>query len=582
METIDESYPEPVETGGRGRTTLIATCAVLVVISCCCLLGAGLVVYWDPLDWNLIARLTGRYDAAAEAVPPDAAAYIGIDLSQLESADADRVFRAFAESAPDSELSSSEDFLRNLDEEMEKEAGFNLSDDILPWVGQYAGVGITDLQLDEFGEVESGEFVFAATIRNRAAAEAFALLLRERIAADSGETLLSEEYEGATIYSLPGYQGDGIAFAIHRGTFLLSMTTAAIRASVDAKAGESFMDTETFREFSGEVPADAFLTLFATEGLFEDLTGSINPGVLSTGAISNVPFRNGAFSLSFVPQGIRFDFALHYDPDTLSETRRQQFDLYAAETTIDARLPGNTLAFLSGRGLDLTYALMREQMEAQDLGSAFDESIASLDEQLGFSVEDDLLANLDGEFAIAILPSSDGPLASQDIALGLALLFETSNPSGLEPVLSGIADLAAEELGLAPEAVDLDGTEFFQVGAPFIGELIAYGLVDDLFMITTSARTAGDVLADGPALPDDADYRAVWQTIPEGMNPILYVNLAGLLGSIREGMGSSDREDFDAEIGSGLSPIEFIAMGNRHSSPEVQLGTLIVFVTGGN
>jgi hypothetical protein len=47
-------------------------------------------------------------------------------------------------------------------------------------------------------------------------------------------------------------------------------------------------------------------------------------------------------------------------------------------------------------------------------------------------------------------------------------------------------------------------------------------------------------------------------------------------------MGSSDREDFDTEIGSGLSPIEFIAMGNRHSSPEVQLGTLIVFVTGGN
>jgi hypothetical protein len=582
MESMSADYPEPAVPGGRRRTTLIATCTILVVISCCCILAAGLVAYLDPFDWNLIARLTGRYDAAAEAVPADAAAYVGIDLLRLRSAEADRVFNAFAESIPESRFSSADDFLQDLDEEMEREAGFNLTDDVLPWVGQHAGFGITDLQVDPFGEVDRVEFIFAAAIRDRAAAEAFSLLLQNRIAAQSGATIQTSEHAGTTIFHLPGFQGDGIAFAIHRGIFLLAMDAGGIRASIDAKSGESFMDTPTFRDLSAELPAEALLTVFISAGLIDELTGSAATGAVSaTMSYAMAPFETGVFAFSFVPAGIRVDYALSYDPENPSELRRQQLDLQSAGTTIDARLPENTLLFVGGRGLHLTYPLMREQMEASDR-AAFEESMAAFEEELGFNLETDLFANLDGEYALAVLPNNDGFLAAQDIDLGLALLFETGNPAGLNPVLSGIENLLTNELGTAPEAIDLDGRIIYQVADLFLGEVLAYGVVDDLFLVTTSASLARDLLEDRPSLQESAVYNELWSDFPDGLNPVVYLDMGGLLGTIREGMTAADREDFNAEIGASLGPIDFVAMGNRLPNPDLQWGTLIVFISSGS
>ncbi|HUF37540.1 MAG TPA: DUF3352 domain-containing protein [Anaerolineales bacterium] len=582
METMDDIYPEPAGNAGRGRTPLIATCTVLVLLSCCCALGAGLIVTLDPFDWNLVARLTGRYDAAAEAIPAEADVYIGIDLLRLQSADAERVFQAFAERVPGSEFSSTEDFLHDLDEEMERDAGFNLTDDVLPWVGQHAGLGIMNLELDEFGEIDTGEFIFAAAIRDRVAAEAFAVLFEDRIETESGETLQAEEYEGSTIYSLPGYQGSGIAFAIHRGMFLLSPDAAGIRASIDARSGDSFMDTENFSELSGELPREALLTVFASQSALEKLAGSLGQGIPSTSSLySNVPFLNGALSLSFVAEGIRVDYAVKFDPESLSEPRRQQLDLITSATTIDARLPETTLLFVGGRGLPLAIELAREKMSASERG-AFDESLDALEAELGFSLANDLLANLDGEYAIAALPSRDGMLASREIDLGIAVLFETGNPAGLDPVLDGIERLLEDELGTAPDPVDLDGTAFFQVGDPFLGELLAYGVVNDLFLIATSARTAAEVLREGPSLAENPEYQAAGQVLPDRMNRTLYVNVSGLLGAIREGMSSSDRESFDNEIGSALSPIDIIAMGSRLAGPWTRVGTLIFLIPGGS
>ena len=582
MEIQDDYFPEPAESGGRRRTTLIVTCTVLVVISCCCILAAGLIAYLDPFDWNLIARLTGRYDAAAEAVPADAAAFVGIDLLRLRSADADRIFNVFAESVPESQFSSADDFLQDLDEEMERDAGFNLTDDVLPWVGQHAGFGITDLQVNTFGEVDRVEFIFAAAIRDRAAAEAFSLLLQNQVEAQSGETIQTSEHAGATIFHLPGFQGDGIAFAIHRGTFLLAMDAGAIRASIDAKAGESFMDTQTFRDLTGELPAEALLTVFVRAGLIDQLTGSAATGAVSaTMSYAMTPFETGAFAFSFVPAGIRVDYAVSYDPENASELRRQQLDLQTARTTIDARLPENTLLFVGGRGLHLTYPLMREQMAASEL-TAFEESMAAFEEELGFNLETDLLANLDGEYALAVLPNNDGFLAAQDIDLGLALLFETGNPAGLNPVLSGIENLLTNELGTAPEAIDLNGRMIYQVADLFLGEVLAYGVVDDLFLVTTSASLARDLLEDRPSLQGSVDYQSIWSALPDGLNPVVYLDMGGLLATIREGMTASDREDFNIEIGAALGPIDFIAMGNRQPRPDLQLGTLIVFISGGS
>lgn len=576
--------PEPTPTpapAGRGRTPLIAACAVLAVIGCGCLVGGGLLVYLDPFDWNLVARLNGSYDAAAEAVPADALAYVGMDLRQLSSADAERVFRAFAETAPEGDTAETGSFLQGIDEELERETGFNLSEDILPWVGQYAGIGITGLEAGEFGEVERVDFVFAASIRDRLGAEAFSLLLQAYVENESGDALQTSEHAGATIYELPTFQDDGIAFAIHRGLFLLAMDSAAIRASIDARSGESFMDARAYGDLTTHLFRDALLSVFITPGLVDELTAAAATGVASTAnPITNIPLSLGAFSLAFVPEGIRVDSAIQYDPAALTELRAQQIELYTAATAIDARLPADTLLFTGGRGLHLAFDLARETMPPSDL-AAFEESMAALEEELGFSLENDLLAHLDGEYALAVIPSGDGLLASRDVDLGLALVFETSSPAGLAPVLDGLGELIEREVGFPPDAVEIGGHEFFQLANPFLGEMLAYGVTEDLWIVATSASLARDLLGAEAALQDDPDYQRIWTSFPGEFNPVLYVDVDGILGVIREGMGVDELEIFTTQA-AALEPIEFIAMGNRLPSPDLQLGRLMVFIASGN
>ena len=571
--------PDPAVSNPR-RTTLIVTCTVLVLVSCCCIAGAALVAWFDPFDWNLIARITGTYDAAAEAVPADAEIYIGLDLLQLQSADANRVFRAFAEANPESPFSSSEEFLDSLDQELGDEISF--SEDILSWVGQYVGVGIYDFQFTDSGDVETAEFIFAAAIRDRAAAEAFSRVLQQRVTDEIGGALQTSDYGGATIYFAPSFQEDGIAFTIQRGMFLISTSADNLRASIDAMTGESFMDTEDFRNLSGELPDGGLIKAFVRSSLVDSFTEQINTGLVAGfGTSSSFLWEVGALSFSFVPEGLRLDTVVIFDREAAGEVQQQVIDSFSEAVSIDARVPQNTLLLLAGRRLDLNFAMMKAQFRDADQGQDFEEAMNAFADEFGFHPETDLLAHLDGEYAIALVPSTDGFLAANDINLGLELLFETSNPAGLAPVLEALERLFVSELGVSPDSIEIDGQVIQQVADPFGGEFLAYALTEDLLLLTTSARLAGDVISGGSSLRDNPTYQAAWESFPGGIRPVLYLDVENLAGTIREGLAEEDLEFFGETFPGVLGPITRIVMGNQFTGANTQQATLIIFVAGG-
>jgi hypothetical protein len=582
MDDPDLTQESENGTPNPRRTTLIITCAVLALVSCGCIVVAGLLVWFDPFDWNLIARITGTYDAAAEAVPADADIYIGLDLLQLQSADANRVFQAFAEANPDSQMSSADEFMDSLDDEI-ADGGISFTEDILSWVGQYVGVGIYDFQLATNGEVDSADFVFAAAIRDRAAAEAFSIVLQQRITEEDGQAIQTGAYKGATIYFAPNFENDGIAFTIHRGMFLISTTQDNIHTSIDAMSGESFMDTEDFRKLSGELPDGALLTAFVRSSLLDSFNEAFSSGLVSgIGTSPSFLWDAGAFSLSFVPEGLRLDTVTFFDQEVVSEVQQQMINAFAEDVAIDARVPQNTLLFMGGRRLDLNFALLREQFQNADQAADFDEAMNAFASEFGFHPEDDLLVHLDGEYAIALVPSSDGFLASNEVNLGLELLFETSNPAGLTMFMNGVEQFFSSELGVAPEPIDVNGQVVHQVADPFIGEMLAYALTDDLLILTTSAGLAGDVLSGGSSLRDNPSYQAAWASFPSGMRPALYLDVDNLIGSIREGFSEDARADFDDDIASLVGPISKILMGNQFTGANTQQATVIVFIEGGS
>jgi len=98
-----------------------------------------------------------------------------------------------------------------------------------------------------------------------------------------------------------------------------------------------------------------------------------------------------------------------------------------------------------------------------------------------------------------------------------------------------------------------------------------------MLMLATSAGLLGDILGEAPSLASDADYQAIWEPFPDGMHPVIYIDFPGVLGSIREGMDSEARADFDEEIGTVLSPIQAFGMANQVRG-NLQFATAILII----
>ncbi len=582
-----QSFPEgdiagqeaDAEAPPSKRNVLAITCAVLASVGLCCIILAALISWFDPFDWNLIARLSGDFDAAAEAVPEDTLMYFGMDLLQLRTTEIQKVFEAIAENNPAVTFSSPDEALGDLDDEMNRELSFNFTEDILPWVGQYAGIGITDLQLDEFGNVQSADLIFAAAVRDRGAAEVFAGKFREQLESDRDLAMTATEYEGATIFEIDGQ--DGIAFALYKSLFLVGRSGESIRSAIDAKNNVSFMDTRAFKDLSDQLPAGRIMSGFLTEAMFEEfmteLQGSASPLPNFSNALQ---YRAAGFALSFTSAGIQVDVAMQFDTETIDEFQQELIEAHAAGYRLDGRLPAETLMFFSGVRPDLSWKLFRQNLERMNMETDLEEAMASFEDGFGFNPDVDLFPNLDGEYILALMPSNDGLLASEGVDLGLTLLLETSNPAGLQPVMDALAVLIEREFGVRPRPVDIDGKVLQEVSVPFLGDVLSYGIVDDLVLLSTSTKLTGEILAGESSLANHPDYVAVWEAFLPGIKPVVYLDMSSLMGTIREGMSVEEQRNFDLDFGNAVAWIDRIAMANRYSIGGTQHSTLIVFVAG--
>ena len=585
MDTEDIGTDELLESQAAGdrtkskRNVLTIACSALVMLAAFCVIGSGLILYFDPFDLNLIARLNGQYDAAAEAVPEDAVMYFGLDLLQLRTEEIRQVFEAIAASNPNVAFSSPEDALGELDDDMASDLAFNFTEDILPWVGQFAGIGVTEFGLDPYGDFDSAELIFAASVRDRAAADAFAVKFREQLESDYGKPMTETEYEGTVIYEIRDI--DGVAFTRYKGLFLIANSADGIRSAMDAKGGQSFMDTAFFKEISDQLPAGRIVSGYVTEALVAEMQDEL-PGTLSsvTGLNNGVGYQSGAFALSFTAQGLQLDAAARLNPDLDPALLQQLREGLAGGFTLDQRLPSDTLLYVGGTRIDLGWQTLRQQLEADNMAADFDESMDSFEEEFGFNPSVDLFPNLDGAFVLAVHPSNEGLFALQGIPLGAVLMFETSHPDALQPVLGALDKMILNEFGVEPVTVDVQGHSMHSVMMPFVGDMLAYGLLDELLMLSTAMSTVESMLDSSTSLAADAEYQSVWQAFPADIRPVLYVDVGGLLGSIREIMSPEEMDSFNSDVGNAVGWIEHIAMGNRFISEDTQLSTLIIFVSG--
>jgi hypothetical protein len=566
----------PKGPAGRRRNLFIGLGVGLVILVFCCCTVLAVFAVLDPFGW--VHRLLGAGAGAAAVMPPNSGYYIGLDLARLQSDEVDGLVATFAEAvgADTRDLSS---LLEDLDQELEDEIGLTFSQDVQPWLGQYAGLSLLDLQLSRYGSFEEGKWLLAVEARDREAADAFIIRLIDVIADDAGGRFGETDYEGVTLYELRGSYQE-LAMARSEGYVLMGSTADELRAAIDAQRGESLADLDAYREATDPLPRQSLLTVFMSGEQILQLASAgssfwgIDPSELQTGG-----FNSMAMALSVVEEGLRMEGVTVYDLESLGEAQRSALAIQPVRPTIDTRFPESTLFFMAGNHLDLSWQTLRASMAESPGFSDFEESLELLEEQIGINPDTELFPYLDGEFGIGLLPGATGLLPEQmGVPLSVLILAETSQD---EALLGTIERLSSHmgELGDVPiQGTTIAGVPAFEVFDPYFeSTLLVYGVGEGALFVGTGADVIVQAFGDGPSLAEDEQYRSTWDSFPSGEIPAFYLDLTGLLGQIREAESGPQRvEAYDAMA--FLEPIRVIAATGSGLEGNRARSTFIVFI----
>jgi hypothetical protein len=567
------------------RKVIIAVVAAAVVILLCCCIIAVVVVVVDPFNLDLIGRLSGKKDAAAQAMPVDTGIYMGINMLNTTPEKIERIIAPFRSILEQEgvQAETTQSLQEQFDQEVLKDMGMTIADDIIPWIGQYAGFGISDIVIGDYGDLQSAQFIFAVEARDNKAADAFLDKLATGIEDSSGYAFVQQTYGGATIYVLDtDYEDEKIVFTRAERVLLFSQDELLIQDAIDAQKGDSLFDQPGYTATVKQLPGDRSLTMYFTSDQYESIFSSILASAAPSStfdAQSILAWKEMAASLSIVDAGLKLDSIVTYDPATLSDTQKQMMQSTGTASKTAGMFPDDTVLFVTGQHLDLVWKSIREMMDSMGTAGDFDESMNIFEEQFNFNLDSDLLSYLDGEYALGVVPSTQGLLAEQlNVQIGIGIAAGTSNPTAVQETMDKLSD-GIQNMGTPVETVDIGGSSFYAIGDPMMEtNLLLFGTNQDFLLLGTDNSTLEAFVGEVPALSDNTKYKDTWKAFSSGMNPTFYGDVEGLIGVIREGLQAFDLESFDEAV-KFLGPIPTVATAASPVKNNTAHSTLIIFIT---
>ena len=518
--------------------------------------------------------MTGGLETTTAAMPPDTAVYMGVNLLQLTPENIDQVLKPVLEKIPGAEVSDMDGVFEQLDKALQDSMGITFTDDIKPWLGQYAAIGL-DPSFDQYGGLsEASSLIIAIETRDTEAADAFLDKLRAAVDEQSLGAMQEEEYQGVTYY-VSSYP-QTLAFGRSKNMVLFAMNAESMQAAIDAQEGESLQDSEEIKNLAGQLPANRSITMFVDGDRYAELLsqGAVAPGLPNMLGTSNFQSMGKvAASLAIVDEGLRMDAVTSYDPEKMTEGQRAQLANFNQIAQAAQVAPADSMLLAAAQGLSDVLAAARESIP-EEARADFDESIQMLNEQLGFDLEQDLLAYLDEEFGLVLMPGEWPPL---QIPIGLVMFSHMNNQEKLKETLGKLSTSAEVNLGASVIPSEEGDNTYYDLADPYQGNIATLGLSPEYLALGLTHEQVEAVLQPSEALADHDEYKEVWGHFPNGTAPFLYVEVANLANYLQEKLGVNDAEVFRTDL-AFLDAIPYLALGVLPYEGDMSHATMILFI----
>ncbi|KAA3643342.1 MAG: DUF3352 domain-containing protein [Chloroflexi bacterium] len=541
-------------------------------------LGVMLLCGIAALLWFFWPRLFGGGDPIAERIPNDAVIYMNVDLLNMQSENFQDLMLVFQEMAePDQDKT----LVETLDEQMGDLVNMNFTDDVLPWIGQYGGLAILDLDL----ESGDGEYIWLVETRDKTAADQFISSLAVALDDEQGMQFSKSEKEGIEIYTHEPDFGEDLLIARVGNFVYFSNSEAVILDSAALDKKDSLASLKIFEDAHAELPNDRVASAFFSNALYSEVFDMMAAQYYMTDVnnLDDIPLGGFAMSMSADDAGLRFDFAVAYNEDDLSEFEKEAYTADYLAPKTDDLVPADTFFYLgTNQSHDPSFYL---QEGNPLLDADTEEALELLNDEYGIDIME-FINFLSGEFAFAMGPSREGFISDQlDTDIGFTAFISTHDESGFsnwfEDVLKVIEDVTYT--GIQLDDISIEGYELHEMtmgDEEFPSSMISmvYGADNGYIILGSSQDILEEGLGSNPSLAESEIYLNTWEAFPSGSVPYMFINMTELIDSFKD--ANPYMADSFQEIDSSLDKIPVVALAINETTGYTQAFTLIIFVEG--
>jgi hypothetical protein len=511
------------------------------------------------------------------------------------------------------------------------QTGLSWVDDVQPWLGERAAVGIVDLGgVDQAAGTGTSYrapfFVIALQTKDRVKSDAALGSVLKQIGQTSGASTTTETYRGIpiTYMGLGGSSTQGAgALATINDVIVLTMNGDQMKAAINAALdGQNLATSANYKTVMSSLPGQNAGAAYIDYNRYMDVLLQMTKSLQSSydGSLSNLDAKQAeefkqqrekmqaqqevqlaqlremmkalgglGMTMSYESTGIRFDTALQFDPAQMPAEQRQMYEsaLTPASGKIFASLPASAMLAVDFnlKGGILNKVLNPDVLAAQfaSLGVSKEDITAKLDEfqkLLGVNLQTDVFDLMDGDAGLAVMlrDQQKSDAMSFSMPLEAAVLLDSSDANKLMgsfakvmqglSALNGKGDVKTQSLSGLPYSVILIDDK----------PTLTYGVVDGRFVMGTDSNTLlGIDNAEQASLANDATFKQATGLLPGNRLNTAYLNFQPLWNLINA-QTKSDTGANAAAVLNYLGHFKWVSSGAEAPANGLSHGSLHIGV----
>jgi hypothetical protein len=243
---------------------------------------------------------------------------------------------------------------------------------------------------------------------------------------------------------------------------------------------------------------------------------------------------------------------------------------------VASQFPSETIALVTGNGISQAWSTVVEQSKADpQTQQAFDQARQQL-KLVNLDLDKDIFGWMDGEFALAAIPSTKGILAP--VGFGGALVFQTSDRKTAEATFNKLDAIAkGNSIAVAPRKIQDKTVTEWQI--PQQGAFLGHGWIDENTMFVAIGGPIADVIANKPSQPLDnsTSFKTVTGSLQKPNAGYFYLDMDKTMSLVNRQLPPAQKSSITPETTAILNSMHGI--GLTVTQPDSSTGQVEVLLS---